>query len=158
MRLLIVLAATAALSLPALAQQPRPPARAPAAPPPAAQAPAAPAGMFPCRSEAEVCHVGVPTSANQVMILFSSSPQGQASEGRTVSVQGADLAQSVGKVVMLTGELGASGINGAQVVDTAGPLLSLAIKLQLGGGGDDGGPAAAPPKGPAPKGGPAPRR
>jgi hypothetical protein len=155
MRLMIVLAATAALSLPALAQQPRPPARAPAAPAPAAQAPAAPAGMFPCRTEAEVCHVGVATSANQVVILFSNAPQGQAAEGKALSVQGADLAQNVGKVVMLTGELGAGSINGAQLVEAAGPLLSLAIKLQLGGGDD--GQAAAPAKGPAPKGAP-PRR
>jgi hypothetical protein len=157
MRLVIISAALIGLSFPALAQpQPgRPPA--PPRPPQAQPQPPAPApAIFACRTQAEVCHVGIAADGGQILLLFSNAPQGQGSEGRTIAVQGADLGQSVGKVVMLTGELGPSGITGAQVVDTAGPLLSFVIKqmsaddAQQGGQGQRGAPPA--------RGGPPPRR
>ncbi|MGD9845761.1 MAG: hypothetical protein AB7O60_12675 [Variibacter sp.] len=141
MRRLLLVAAVVVFSAPALAQQ-RPPAqnRAPAPPPAQAQqqAPAEPAGMFPCRTQAEVCHVIAVGSANQGTLLYSNAPAAEGKEGGAVNVQGADLAQHVGKVVMLSGEFGAAGIANAHVIDVAGPLLSFAIKLQMsGGGGDD---------------------
>jgi hypothetical protein len=68
-------AATLALALPALAQQPRP---GPARPAPPAQAQPAPPpeplpGLFPCRTEAEVCTVGIVTGANKVAVLFTNA-------------------------------------------------------------------------------------
>jgi hypothetical protein len=162
MRLAIVTATLAALSLPAAAQpqpgpgRPPPPARPPQAQP---QPPAPPPpGMFPCRTEAETCHIGVAGGANQMMLIFSSAPQGQAAEGKPIAVQGVDLGPHVGKVVMLTGELGPNGITGAQVVEVAGPLLSFLIKQNVG---DDAPQAQAPPpRGgpPKPPGPPPPRR
>jgi hypothetical protein len=161
MRLAIVTAALAALSFPALAQQqlppgpgrPPPPPRPPQAQP---QPPAPPPGMFPCRSQAEVCHVGVVSGPAQVTLVFSNAPQGQAAEGKPVAVQGADLAPHVGKAVMLTGDLGPGGITGAQVVDVAGPLLSFVIKQSAGDDGPQGGPPRGGP--PRPGGPPPPRR
>lgn len=152
MRRLPIVAALIVLAVPAFAQQ-RPPApnRAPSPPPPQAQAqpqqPAPPPGLFPCRTANEVCHVVVATAGNQGTLLFSSSPQGEGAEGRTVTVPGVDLAPHVGKVVMLTGEFGSNGIANAQIVDVAGPLLSFAIKLQISGEGsdeEDDAPAPAP--------------
>ena len=155
MRLVIVTAALAALSLPAFAQPQ--PGRPPAQRPPQAQPqpPAPPPGMFPCRSQSEICHVGVTAGGSQIVLLFSTAPTAQGSEGRTVAVQGADLGADVGKVVMLTGEFGAGGITGAQVVDTAGPLLSFVIKQMSA---DDAQQGGAPQRGGQPQRGGPPRR
>jgi hypothetical protein len=149
MRLAIVTAALAALSLPALAQPQPAPGRPPAPQrPPQAQPqpPAPPPGMFPCRSQAEVCHIGVAGGAAQIVLIYSNAPQGQAAEGKSIAVQGADLAPHVGKAVMLTGELGPSGITGAQVVEVAGPMLSFLIKQSAGDDGPQGAPRGGPPK------------
>ena len=149
MRFVIVAAAVAALTIPAAAQQ-RPPAPQQRAPQAQPQPPAPPPGMFPCRTEAEVCHIGVITGATQIMVLYSNAPQGQAAEGKPANVQGADLAPNLGRVVMLTGELGATGITGAQVGDVATPLVSFLMKQ--GAGGDDAAPAPkGQPQRPAPK-------
>jgi hypothetical protein len=152
MRLVIAMAAVAALSLPALAQQqprqPGPPQRQQAAPPPPPQAQqqAAPApGMFPCRTANEVCHVVAVGSASQGTLLFSNAPAAEGKEGEPVTVQGADLAPHVGKVVMLSGTFATGAINGAQIIDVATPLVSFAIKLQLSGGDDDQQQSAPPP-------------
>ncbi len=169
MRLVIAMAALAALSLPALAQQPRqpgpPPARqtAPAAAPaPAQQAAPQPPGMFPCRTATEVCHVIAVGSGTQGTLLFSNAPAAEGKEGDPVTVQGADLAPHVGKVVMLSGTFAGTAINGAQIIDVATPLASFAIKLQLsgGGGGDDDDQQSKPAPAPQPqRGAPAaPRR
>lgn len=153
MRSVIAAATVAALIIPAVAQQPRPaapPQRAPQAAQ-SQQPPAPPPGMFPCRTAAEVCHIGIITGPTQIMVLYSSAPQGQAAEGKPAAVQGADLAPNLGRVVMLTGELGPNGITGAQVVDVASPLVSFLMKQG----------AAADEAPPAPKGQPqrpAPRR
>ena len=48
---------------------PKQPAAAPEAP-----APAQP-GFFPCRTEGEVCYVGIVTGKNTVMVQFSNAPQ-----------------------------------------------------------------------------------
>jgi hypothetical protein len=149
MRLAIVTAAMAALSFPALAQPQPGPGRPPAPPRPAQaqpQPPAPPPGMFSCRTQAEVCHIGVASGAGQMVLIFSNAPQGQAAEGKPIAVQGVDLGPHVGKAVMLTGDLGPGGITGAQVVEVAGPLLSFLIKQS---GGDDG--PQGPPRGGAPK-------
>jgi hypothetical protein len=169
MRRLFVVVALVVFSAPALAQQrPAAPNRAPAPPPAQAQqqAPAPLPGMFPCRTQNEVCHVVVVGSASQGTLLYSNAPAADGKEGGSVNIQGADLGQHVGKVVMLTGEFGANGIGNAQIVEVAGPLLSFAIKLQMSGGGDEeeeeapqqqqkGGNAPAPRAAPA---APAPRR
>jgi hypothetical protein len=165
MRLVIAMAAIAALSLPALAQQQQqqqqrqpgpPPSTRPATPAPAPQAqqPAAPPpGMFPCRSANEVCHVVAVGSGSQGTLLFSNAPAAEGKEGDAVTVQGVDLAQHAGRVVMLSGTFAGAAINGAQIIDVATPLVSFAIKLQLSSGGDDdqqSAPAPAQPQRAAP--------
>jgi hypothetical protein len=151
MRLVIAMAALAALSLPALAQQqprqPGPPPRQQAAPPPPPQAqqPAAPApGMFPCRTDNEVCHVVAVGSGGQGTLLFSNAPAAEGKEGEPVTVQGVDLAPHTGKVVMLSGTFAGAAINSAQIIDVATPLVSFAIKLQLSSGGSDDDQQSAP--------------
>lgn len=165
MRLVIAMAAIAALSLPALAQQqprqPGPPPRT-AAPPPQAQQPAPPPpGMFPCRTPEEVCHVVAVGNGGRGTLLFSNAPAAEGKEGEAVTVQGLDLAAHVGRVVMLSGTFAGAAINGAQVLDVGSPLTSFAIKLQLSGGGDDdqqSAPAAAQPQRGAPPPTQQPRR
>jgi hypothetical protein len=159
MRVAIVTATLAALSLPAAAQpQPGPGRPPPSARPPQAQPqpPAPPPGMFPCRTQTEICHIGIASGAGQMMLIFSSAPQGQAAEGKPIAVQGVDLGPHVGKAVMLTGDLGPNGITGAQVVEVAGPLLSFLLKQGVG----DDAPPGPPPSGgpPKPPGPPPPRR
>jgi hypothetical protein len=147
MRLALCLAALIATTLPALAQQPRRPAPARAPQPQAQQAPTPPPGFFPCRSEGEVCYIGVVTGPSQVALLFTNNPQSESSEPIDVSSgdqpgQALDLGGNVGRVVMLTGSLDPkAGLTKAQVVDTAGPLLSFSIKAQLTGEEGAGGAA-----------------
>ena len=154
MRALIGLAALAALTVPSLAQQPRPPGQRPPqgrqqVQPPAPPAP--PPGMFPCRSEGEVCYIGVVTGPSQIAVLFTNDQKAEGIEAKPVDLSSAeapgtalDLAGSLGRVVMVTGTYAAaSGITKAQVVDTASPLLSFMMKQSAGG---DEGPQA-PQKG-----------
>jgi hypothetical protein len=148
MRLALGLAVLIAAVSPVLAQ-PRGPApkRPPQAQPP--QPPAPPPGFFPCRTEGEVCYIGVVTGPSQVAILFTNDPQSEGIEPKPVDVssgdqpgQALDLAGSVGRAVMLTGSLDPkTGLTKAQVVDTAGPLLSFSIKAQLTGEEGAGGAA-----------------
>jgi hypothetical protein len=155
MRALICLAALAALTVPSLAQQPRPqgsrpPAQRPQAQPPAPPAP--PPGFFPCRTEGETCFIGVVTGPSQIAVLFTNAPQAEGIEAKPVDLSSAeasgsalDLAASLGRVVMVTGAYAAaSGITKAQVVDTASPLLSFMMKQAAGG---DEGQQAAPRRG-----------
>lgn len=73
MRLAVVLA-TLAVALPALAQQPRPaPARPPQPPPAQPQPPEPPPGLFPCRTAAEICTIGIVTGNSQVAVLFTNA-------------------------------------------------------------------------------------
>jgi hypothetical protein len=171
MRLLIITAAIAALTLPAVAQQQQPqqrpqqgqpqqrpqqqqpqqrPQQAP--PPQAQQQPPAPVpGMFACRTEPEICYVGIVIGSNLVSVLYTNDPKGEGIDEKPVTVLAptgapADLSQHNGKVVMLTGEYSAqSGLSKAEVVDVAGPLLSFAIKSMLSGGGDEEEPEPEPP-------------
>ena len=151
MRFVIAMAALAALSSPALAQQqPRAPGPPPARPAPQAQqAPQPPPGMFPCRSVSEICHVVAVGNGNQGTLLFSNAPAAESKEGEPVTVQGADLAAHAGRVVMLSGTFAGAAINGAQIIDVATPLASLAIKQQFAGGDDEPSPPvpqrSAPP-------------
>ena len=153
MRALIGLAALAALTVPSLAQQPRPPGQRPPAQRPQAQPPTPPApppGMFPCRTEGETCFIGVVTGPSQIAVMFTNAPQAEGIEAKPVDLSSGDapgaaldLAGSVGRVVMVTGAYAAaSGITKAQVVDTASPLLSFMMKQSAG----DEGPQA-PQKG-----------
>ena len=149
MRALICLAALAALTLPAAAQQrpggQRPPQRQQAQPP---QPPAPPPGFFPCRSEGEICYIGVVTGASQMAVLFTNNQQAEGVEAKPVELSSAeapgtplDLAGSLGRVVMVTGSYAqASGITKAQVVETAPPLLSFMIKQMAA---DEGAQAAS---------------
>src|SRR5262245_27977687 len=115
MRLVIVTAAIAALSFPALAQQQRPqqqqqqrPAQQQQQQPqqqqaqPQQQDQPVP-GMFACRTEAEVCHIAIVLGGAQVSVLYTNDPNADGIEEKPVAVQGADLAQHTGRVVMITG-------------------------------------------------------
>jgi hypothetical protein len=120
---------------------PRQPAAAPAAPP------APPPGMFPCRSEGEVCFVGVVTGKNTVAVQFTNAPQSDGIDAKPVNVSSddggtaLDLSLDVGRVVMLTGAYDAAkGITKAAIADVASPILSFMIKSQ--GGEDQGGAPA----------------
>lgn len=139
MRVTLALAALAALTVPALAQQqPRPSAPPPAAPAQAQAAPPAPQSLFPCRSATEVCHVGVVIN-NQVSVLFTNAEKADGIESKPVDVTSAagsklDLSRHEGQVVMLTGEYDAkAGLTKAELVEAASPLLSFAIKVLLSG-------------------------
>ncbi|HEX2215428.1 MAG TPA: hypothetical protein VHG27_01840 [Xanthobacteraceae bacterium] len=144
MRLLIVTAAIAAFSFPALAQPSRPqqpPQQRPAPQQPQAQPqqqdPAPVAGMFACRTENEICYVAIPLGANEVSVLYTNDPNAENIEAQPTRVQGADLSQHSGKVVMLIGRYSAQGLTEVQVVDVAGPLLSFAIKSMLSAGEEE---------------------
>jgi type II secretory pathway pseudopilin PulG len=156
MRLLIVTAAVAAISFPAFAQQQqRQPQRQQQQQQQQQRQPqqqqqqqqqeqdAAPApGMFACRTEAEVCYVGIVITPSTVSVLYTNDPNGEGIEAKPVSVNLApgqvDLSQYAGRVVMMIGKYSAQGgLTGVQVVDAAGPLLSFAIKSMLSGGGDE---------------------
>jgi hypothetical protein len=160
MRALICLAAATALALPALAQQRPPGQRPPAQRQPAQPAapPAPPPGFFPCRTQGEVCYIGVVSGPSQLAILFTNNPQAEGIEAKPVELSSADapgtaldLAQSLGRVVMVTGAYAAAtGITKAEIVDTASPLLSFMMKQSAAA--DDA--QAAPQRG----GRPPPRR
>jgi len=120
--------------------------------PAAAPAPAAPEpGFFPCRSEAEICFIGIVTGKNSVAVQFSNAPQSDniAEKPQNVFSDDAgatalDLSQDLGRVVMLTGSYDAAkGISKAAVVDVASPILSFMIKSQLDSGEDQGAPGGA---------------
>ena len=146
-------AAALAIAVPftgALAQ----PARAPAAKPqPAQPQPSAPPPIFPCRTEAETCFLGI-VVGSQVAVIFTNAPSPEGLDGKPLDVLGPDgakmdLAQNAGRVVMLAGSLDPkTGIKG-ELVEVASPLVSLSIKAQLGAGG--GPEQAAPAKAGAPK-------
>jgi hypothetical protein len=166
MRLLIVTAAVAAFSFPAFAQQgrpqqPPPQQQRPAQPQPQQQPPQqtqAPApGMFACRTEAEICYIAIVTGPNQVSVLYTNDPKADGIEGQPIQVQGGDLGQHNGKVVMLTGEYGQNAISKAEVVDVASPLLSFAIKSMLSAE-EEPEPEPAPPARPQPRQQPQQRR
>ncbi len=137
MRLVITIAALLALSAEALAQQ-RPPGPAPGGQRAPAQrqaqpAPPPPPQIFPCRTEAEICYVGVVQPDGKLAVLFTNHEQGDAIAAQPIAVQGASLTQNVGAVVMLTGDFSAGTLANAQLVEAAGPLLSFTIKATLGG-------------------------
>ena len=69
-----MLVALAALTFASEAQaaSPKGQPKQPAAP---AAAPAPQPGFFPCRSEAEVCYVGIVTDKSVVMVQYSNAPQ-----------------------------------------------------------------------------------
>jgi len=158
MRVALAVAALAALTLPALAQQPRPPQQQPAPRPPAQAQPApppapAPPTLFPCRTATEVCHVGVVIN-NQVSVLFSNSDKADGIESKPIDVTDAagsklDLSRHEGQVVMLTGDYDPkTGLTKAELVEAASPLVSFAIKVLLSG--EEGEEEAEQPQQPAP--------
>ena len=133
----------------------------PASRPPAGRAPApapaepAPPPLFPCRTQAETCFLGV-VIGTQVAVIFTNVPNGQGIDAKPVDIAGADgakidLAPHAGRVVMLAGSYDpASGIKG-ELVEVASPLVSLTVKAQLGAGGPEpaapsGRPAQAKPR------------
>ena len=164
MRIVIALAALAALVSSAEGQQGRPPGQKPPAKPQQA-APPAPPPIFPCRTADEVCHLGVVTGSNEVLVLFTNAPQTAGIEDKPVKVLSGDspgaagsatlldLSQHMGRVVMLTGAFDReAGLTKAELVEVASPLLSLSIKAQLAG-------EEPPPQGgnPQPQGKPPPQ-
>jgi hypothetical protein len=143
MRLLILTAAVAAISFPAFAQQgrpqqqQRPPAQQQQAAPPPQEAAPAP-GMFACRTEAEVCYIGIVTGKGQVQVLYSNDPKAEGIEEKPINAGPTDLTPHLGKVVMIVGAYSAQGgLSNVEVVDVAGPLLSFAIKSMLSGSGEE---------------------
>jgi hypothetical protein len=148
MRILIAAALAAALPAAALAQQGQP-ARAPAPkaqpgkPAATAQQPAPPP-IFPCRTEAETCFLGV-VVGSQVAVIYTNAQSAEGLDAKPVDVLGADgaktdLAPNAGRAVMIAGSYDAkTGIKG-EVVEVASPLVSLTIKAQLGAGGADAPP------------------
>lgn len=166
MRIALAAAALALLSVPALAQpaprqggsqgQGRPSAQQPAA-----QAPAAPP-IIACRTANEVCYVAVVVAPNQVAVLYTNAENGEGIEAKPIAVSsgdaggaGLDMAQHLGRVVLLTGTYdGRGAIGRAELVEVASPLVSVALKAALsGGGGEEEAPPAqqgrpqAPPAG-----------
>ena len=154
MRLALVAAAIAALPSFALAQGSQGGAQGgrAATPPAVAQAQQpSPPSLFPCRTNEEICFVGVPLPNNQVNVLYTNHDRAEAISERPLAVTGADggaldLSQQVGRVVMLTGEFDGKGaLTRAEVIDTASPLVSFALKALLAGddaGHDDPEPVA----------------
>jgi hypothetical protein len=145
MRLVIIVAAVAALSLPALAQQQRPQQQRPPAPPPQQaqpqQQPQPAPGMFACRTENEICYIAIVLGPSQISVLYTNDPGAEGVEQKPIAVQappGAEinLGQHTGRVVMLVGRYSPQAITGVQLVDVAGPLLSFAIKSMLAGEGE----------------------
>ena len=130
------------------------PKPAPKQPAPPAEAPAPP-GFFPCRTEGEVCFVGIVTGKSAIMVEFTNAPQSDGIDAKPQNVFSddagsteLDLSQNLGRVVMVTGSYDAAkGINKGAVVDVASPIVTFFIKSQLGSG-DDQGPA---PQGGKPK-------
>jgi hypothetical protein len=158
MRLPIIVAASVALTVPALAQpQGRP--RPPAPPPPPQAQPASPPGFFPCRTASEICFVAIVTGANKVQVIFTNHQQSDAATAQPLEVKSVngplDLTPNIGRAVMLVGNFdGRATLSNAQVVDVASPLTSFALKNAASS--DDSGGDDQPP--PPPPGRPAPRR
>lgn len=161
MRRLILTAAAAAIAFPALAQQGRPQQQQQKPPaqqqqqqaaPPAQEAAPMP-GMFACRTETEVCYIGIVTGKGQVQVLYSNDPKAEGIEAKPVNAGPTDLTPHIGKVVMMVGAYSPQGgLGNVEVVDVAGPLLSFAIKSMLSGGGEEEEEPEPPPqKKPAPK-------
>jgi hypothetical protein len=152
MRRLMALAAFAALTSPAAAQQPRPQGqpRVPAQAQPAAPQPPAPPPIFPCRTPEEVCFLGIVTGNNQIAVVFTNAPQAESIGDKPVDVVAGeapgtpvDLAPHLGRVVMLTGTFDAkAGLTKAEVVEVASPLVSLTVKAQLAVEEPQAGPSA----------------
>ena len=126
-------AATAALAQPART----PAGNAPAGKPPVAQQPAPPP-IFPCRTEAETCFLGV-VIGSQVAVIYTNVQKAEGLDAKPVDLLGqdgakVDLAQNAGRVVMIAGSYEPkTGIKG-ELVEVASPLASLVVKAQLGGG------------------------
>ena len=152
MRLPVLAAAFAAIPALAFAQGAQ--GTRPAAPAPAAQAaqPAVPS-LFPCRTESEICYVGVALPNNQLNVLYTNHDKADAIAEKPMSVTGTngsplDLSGQTGRVVMLIGEWdGKTGLGKAEIIDTASPLLSFAVKALLAG--DDAGQDDPEPQPPA---------
>lgn len=115
------------------------PARAPAAKPQTAQPQQpAPPPIFPCRTEAETCFLGV-VIGSQVAVIYTNVQKAEGLDAKPVDLLGqdgakVDLAQNAGRVVMIAGSYDPNtGIKG-ELVEVASPLASLVVKAQLGGG------------------------
>jgi hypothetical protein len=164
MRMVIAAAVLAAATASAFAQQ-RAPQRPPQSQGPAQAQPPAPPPIFPCRTATDVCFVAVVTGNSQVLVVFTNAPQTAGIEAKPIDVfsgdapsAGAsaaplDLAQHLGRVVMLTGTYDPkAGLTKAELVEAAGPLLSFMIKMM----GIEEPDAGQPPRGgrPQPQGRP----
>lgn len=142
MRFVIAVAALAAVPYSAFAQGAGS-AQAPASGGAQAQAQSAASTLFPCRTNTEICFVGVALPNNQVNVLYTNHDNAEAVSENPLAVSGAngaslDLSQQVGRVVMLTGTYdGKTGLTKAEIIDTGSPLVSFAVKALLAG--DDSG-------------------
>ncbi|KMO42586.1 hypothetical protein VQ02_02630 [Methylobacterium variabile] len=128
------------LVVPAQAQpRPKEPPRPAKEAPPAPQPDPTAAALFPCRSPAETCYVGV-VKDGKVMVLFTNDPKAETIAGKPLAVagEGIDLAKTENRTVMLVGAYDPKeGLTRAEVVDVASPLVAFAIKSAIGGGEPD---------------------
>jgi hypothetical protein len=158
MRRLIAVAAFAALLAPAAAQQTRPQGQ-PSKPPAQAQRPPAPAPppIFACRTAEEVCFLGIVTGKSQIAVLFTNAEKTDNIDAKPIEVLSGDaagapaldLAEHMGRVVMLTGTYDPqAGLTKAELVEVASPLVSLMVKAQLGAE-EEPPPQAGKPRPPA---------
>jgi hypothetical protein len=155
MRKLIALAAFAAFTAPAAAQQARPQGQ-PAKPPAESQrthAPPALPPIFACRTAEEVCFLGIVSGKSQIAVLFTNAEKADNIDAKPIEVLGSDaagatpldLAQHLGRVVMLTGAYDAqAGLTKAELVEVASPLVSLIVKAQIGAEEEPPPPAGKP--------------
>jgi hypothetical protein len=140
----VVAMVTVALTVSAEAAPRKAPPRQPAAAPAAPPAPSP--GMFPCRSEGEICFIGVVIGKDTVAVQYTNAPQSDGIDAKPANISSddgstpLDLSLDVGRVVMLVGNYDAAkGITKAAIADVASPIVSFFIKSQ---GDDQGGGAA----------------
>ena len=153
MRSLVGIAALAVLVTSAEAQQARPPGPQPKPPAQAQQAPEpAPPPIFPCRTAEEICFLGIVVGKSQVAVIFTNADKVEGIEAKPVEVLTGDatpldLAQHIGRVVMLTGTYDPkAGLTKAELVEVASPLVSLVVKAQLAGEEEEPPAPAGKPK------------
>lgn len=141
-----LIAAALTIPLAAASAQSRPPRSQPAKPA-AAPEPEGPPPIFPCRTAEEICYLGV-VVGTQVAVIYTNAQNAEGIDAKPIDVMGADgakmdMSKNVGRVVMLTGTFDPkTGLTKGEVVEVAGPLLSMSVKAQLGGGDEAGGAPA----------------
>lgn len=158
MRRALAIVALVLAVAPVAAQQTRPQSAQPK-PPAQAQPPAPqPPPIFPCRTAEEICFLGIVTGKSQIAVLFTNADKVEGIETKPIEVSSGDaasggsaapmdLAQHMGRVVMLTGAYDPqAGLTKAELVEVASPIVSLVVKAQLAGEEEEPPPQAGKPQ------------